>query len=180
MKNIGEKNNGGVTFSGGEALLQIRELEPLLVRLKEHNVHLAVETAMFVPIEFVRLASKYIDFFYIDVKLLDSELCRTVLGGEINQYISNIEYIATTDKEVVFRIPFSDRFTMHNDNLNKMKDFLGKYNQYPIEVFKLHQLGEAKYKSLGMNIAAEYSAEQMPQFIEMLEKDNMKISVIQI
>ena len=48
-----DMNNGGVTFSGGEPLLQIRALEPLLQKLKQEKVNMCIETALTVPEKYV-------------------------------------------------------------------------------------------------------------------------------
>ena len=61
-------NNGGVTFSGGEPMLQMRQLEPLLQKLKEEKINMCIETALQVPKELVEIAQKYIDEFIIDTK----------------------------------------------------------------------------------------------------------------
>ena len=67
-------NNGGITFSGGEPLLQIKKLEPLLIKLKKHNINLCLETALQVPFEFVEIASKYFDEIIIDIKILEDNV----------------------------------------------------------------------------------------------------------
>ena len=52
---------GGVTFSGGEALMQTEALEDVFRELKNRGVHLAVETALFVPEGLLEKAMSYID-----------------------------------------------------------------------------------------------------------------------
>ena len=55
------ETGGGVTFSGGEPLLQIRSLEPLLKSLKHKNINICFETALFVPQEYLNRANFYAD-----------------------------------------------------------------------------------------------------------------------
>ena len=64
-----EEMPGGVTFSGGECLLQMDRLEPLLERLKAEKIHTAVETCLFAPAYQLSIAIKYIDLFYVDIKI---------------------------------------------------------------------------------------------------------------
>ena len=57
-------DNGGVTFSGGEPLLQAQMLLPLLQMLKNENITTAVETSLFVPTKKLQMVIPFIDFFY--------------------------------------------------------------------------------------------------------------------
>ena len=52
-------NNGGVTFSGGEPLLQIKRLEPILKKLKENKINICFETALNIPKDLLLIAIKY-------------------------------------------------------------------------------------------------------------------------
>ena len=78
--------SGGITFSGGEPLLQIQEYLELLKELKSANINLCIETALFVPLKKVEIAIQYFDYFIIDMKILDSKECKKILGGEIDCY----------------------------------------------------------------------------------------------
>lgn len=58
-------SDGGVTFSGGEALLQVDSILPLVRRLREQKITTAVETCLFVPSEKLKEIIPYIDFFML-------------------------------------------------------------------------------------------------------------------
>ena len=94
------QTGGGITFSGGEPLLQINDLEPLLKRL---NINICFETALFAGEELVKIANEYADELIVDIKMLNPENAKNVLGGNINQFLSNLDFI-DLDK-VTFRIP---------------------------------------------------------------------------
>ena len=104
-------HRGGVTFSGGEPLLQFDVLEPLLQRLKNENIHICVETSLFVPEDKLLIALRYVDMFYVDVKILDEATCFEILGGSLNQYKKNSEILFLSGKTVVFRVPVIGGFT---------------------------------------------------------------------
>ena len=70
---------GGVTLSGGEPLLQMDRLESLCRQLRTENIHMCVETALFVPTEMLLLALKYIDLFFVDIKIMNAERCLEIL-----------------------------------------------------------------------------------------------------
>lgn len=140
--------NGGVTFSGGEALMQAKSLENVFTVLKQKSVNIAVESAMFVPEEYLRIALEYIDYFIIDVKILDSFLCKNVLGGELDTYLSNIEKIYKAKKKMIFRIPCNYEYTFTDRNKDMIKNFLMKYKNNKVQLFAIHDLGKEKYNSL--------------------------------
>lgn len=140
---------GGVTFSGGEPLLQFDMLEPLLKRLKNEEVHICVETGLFVPEDKLSIAIKYVDLFYVDVKILDENRCKNVLGGNLKQYLSNLDILFSVTQAVVFRVPIIGGFTDDDKNIASICDIILKHNPKKIELIKEHNLGKNKYITLG-------------------------------
>lgn len=172
--------SGGVTFSGGEALLQIDDLLELMRLLKQNKIHIAVESALFVSGESVKKALDYVDLFIIDVKILDKNRCKEILGGNIDQYIKNVKTITTAGKTIIFRVPCSDEYTMDEKNRILLLKFFLEYKQYPIEIFKLHNLGKKKYKTLGIDIGNAPICDNISTFYEELKKNGNEVSIISI
>lgn len=174
--------DGGVTFSGGEALMQAEQLEAIWVLLKKHSVHLAVETALFVPVQAVEIAMRYIDFYYVDVKLLDRELCLSVLGGDLGNYYNNMEMLVSQQKDVHFRVPCSKEYVLQGQHMEKLLKFFRTYNQYPIELFPLHDLGRKKYQSLGLEMREfeKVTEQDLEVFREKLMREGCKAEIIAI
>ena len=155
-----EKLPGGVTFSGGEALLQADALVPVCQALHEQAIHIAVETCLFIPSANLNLALEMVDFFYVDVKILSPDRCKAVEHGNLDMYLSNLDcLLAWTDavgnhKPVVIRIPVIGSYTDDPTNRKLVHDLLNKYRDsiLKIELIKEHNLGESKYKSIGMRL----------------------------
>ena len=151
---------GGVTFSGGEALLQADVLVPVCQSLHSSGVHIAVETCLFVLPANLNIALELVDFFYVDVKILSPDHCSAVEHGNLELYLSNLDRLLTwTDetghhKPVVIRIPVIGSYTDDPTNRKLVHDLLNKYRDsiLKIELIKEHNLGESKYKSLGMQL----------------------------
>ena len=142
------EDNGGITFSGGEPLWHFKEIELLLDRIKKENVTIAVESALIVPIEYIKIAEKYVDYFLIDIKILTGD-AKNKINSDENIFYKNIEYLIKRKANIKFRIPLVKGYTVTSDNLNIIYDFLIKYNINEIDVFNVHGLGKEKYKSLG-------------------------------
>ncbi len=141
--------DGGVTFSGGEALMQSEALIKLLHMLKADGIHIVVETALFVQRNMLEMVQDDIDGFLVDVKILDNKLCKTVLGGDIDLYKSNVEYLYGKGKIKLFRVPLCHEYTYTEQNKLELIAFLRKYAEVPVQIFAVHGLGVSKYHSLG-------------------------------
>lgn len=145
------ENGGGITFSGGECLLQQDELEPLWKKIKADNIHIAVETALFVSN--IDIALNYVDLFIIDIKILDPSKCRRLIKGNLQLYFQNVEKVLNARTDIIFRIPVIGGFTEDDYNQNLVclfiKEKVNKYrNIHRIELLKEHSLGLNKYESL--------------------------------
>lgn len=145
-------SDGGVTFSGGEALLQVDSILPLVRRLKEPKITTAVETCLFAPSEKLKEIIPYIDFFYVDIKILDAIECKNIIRGNIELYKTNLD-ILTSKKKITVRIPVIGKYTDKEDNVNKILELLKKYENeiIKVELIKGHNLGAVKYESLGLS-----------------------------
>lgn len=162
-----ENMPGGITFSGGETLLQAKHAEPLFYKLRQSKIHMCMETSLFSDMDSLAIASKYIDLFYIDIKLLNKEECKKIINGDLLLYYHNIDYIFTKNIPVVFRIPFIGGYTDSLDNINSIVDFLRHYQPQKVEILKEHALGIKKYKCLNYSV---------PNYKGVSEQDMRSIS----
>lgn len=146
---------GGVTFSGGEPLLQFDALKPLLVWLKEKGVDLCAETALYVPTSTVKEIGRYFDRVYVDVKLLDAQRCRTVLGGDLHLYEKNLECLAGQKIPVCLRHPCIAGYTDDFSTEEKIRALREKYPTWEYQVLSEHHLGSEKAVSIGYGCEGE-------------------------
>ena len=144
---------GGVTFSGGECMLQMKELDPMLQRLNDEQIHTIVETSLFCSSVQLSIAIKHIDLFYVDIKVLNDDLCSSSLGGRIELYKNNLVPLLNSGKPVVFRLPVIGGYTDSEENRKAVVELIeSKAKSYSnllkIEILKEHNLGTNKYQSL--------------------------------
>lgn len=138
--------------------MQIDALIPVIIGLHNSGVHITVETCLFIPVKNLQAALEIVDLFYVDVKILDAERCNALEKGNLECYLSNLDTLfAWRDqqgrkKPVIIRIPVIGSYTDTPDNRNAGKMLLKKYENsiLKIELIKEHNLGESKYRSLGM------------------------------
>ena len=144
---------GGVTFSGGECMLQMKELDPMLQRLNDEQIHTIVETSLFCSSVQLSIAIKHIDLFYVGIKVLNDDLCSSSLGGRIELYKNNLVTLLNSGKPVVFRLPVIGGYTDSEENRKAVVELIeSKAKSYSnllkIEILKEHNLGTNKYQSL--------------------------------
>lgn len=181
-KEFYKDSNGGVTFSGGEPLLQIRKLEPLLAKLKEEKINICVETALQVPTKLVNIALKYIDRFIIDIKILDPDECKKILNGNINLYYQNLKILSEKEKINIFRIPLVNEYTLKSNNVELIIELLKKYKSQKVEIFKIHNLAESKYKSIKkeMPLFSDVKDKDINELLKKIKKLNIDVDIIKI
>ena len=170
------ETGGGVTFSGGEPLLQINNLEPLLNSLKNKNINICFETALFVPEKYLKIAKKYSDEFIVDIKMIDSINCKEVIGGKISQFLNNLELLDL--EKTTFRIPMT-KFSLKDTEL--ILDLLKNYKPKHLEIFELHNLAKSKYDILNKEQYYEkIDDNQINEFHEKLKKIIPNAEIIEI
>lgn len=98
-------DKGGVTFSGGEPLLQAEALVPVMEALRAQGVRIAIETALFVDWESVERVLHFVDDFIVDVKVLDTSACTDIIGGNLDVYLSSLSRLVDCHERVHLRLP---------------------------------------------------------------------------
>lgn len=175
-------NNGGVTFSGGEPFAHAHVLLPVLKELKKEGINIFFESSLFVPEKNIELVLPYIDGVFVDVKSLLKTTCNDVLGGNLSQYLSNVEFIYSRKKIYMFRVPYTKEFTSLENNEEKMREFLKKYSDVSVQIFAIHDLGAAKYKSLGRACFEHKSVseDELNSFKTFLQNEGIAVEIINI
>lgn len=173
---------GGVTFSGGEPLMQAEAVRETAKELKKRQVHTAVETALFVPAEKLQAALPYIDFFIADIKLLDGELCKKILGGDLQTYLENVKLLHHSGRLGQFRIPCCREYTFTDENKERLREFLKQYPDIPVQVFSVHSLGKKKYETLNRPMWESKGVGQdaLEEYCKELGQEGIQAEVIRI
>lgn len=176
------EDNGGVTFSGGEALLYAKELLPLMQQIKQNNISIAVETCLFVPSAYLEMVIPYVDYFYVDLKIMDKERCSLLLKGNLDLFKCNLAILAKSKKFNV-RIPVIYGYTDDENNIMCIIDVIREYRSSikKVGLIKGHNLGDNKYVTLGKEVPkkAEVSdlflEEYKKKIINSIDKVNVEI-----
>ena len=144
-------SGGGVTLSGGECTLYPDYLEALLRLLKQHSVHVVLETSgLFDYQVFSQKVLPYLDLIYYDIKLADADQHEQFLGTPNQQILRNFRRLLSAGRvEVHPRIPLVPGMTATRENLTAIVEFLSAVGAERVSLLPYNPLGLDMYGQLG-------------------------------
>lgn len=148
---------GGVTFSGGEPMLQIEALTAILPAVKEKGYHVTIDTAGCVPMQSFLTVQDLVDLFLYDIKLIDSEKHRVYTGQDNKNILENLKGLMSSGKSVWIRVPLIHR-------VNDTKEDLRLLHRYLKEIGKPKRLDLLPYHAYG-----NYKAASIGELVETFE-----------
>ncbi len=145
-----EESDGGITISGGEGMSQPQFLKALIKKLKEHNLHVAIETTGYIdPTVFQELASM-LDLLLFDVKHYDS--IKHFEGTNVHNelILENLKWSVEHNINLLVRIPVIPDFNDSLDDAIGLATILQNFGIKKAQLLPFHQFGEKKYELLNM------------------------------
>ena len=148
-----ESSGGGVTFSGGECLLQAAFVAQTAKMCANENISVAIDTAGNVPFESVEMLLPYAQWFLYDIKAEDSDIHKRLTGVGNKRILENLRRLLDIAPEkVILRIPVIPgcNDTPQNSQIPKIAALLSRMPKpYELELLPYHRLGESKRAALG-------------------------------
>jgi len=143
-----EESGGGVTFSGGEPLMQPDFLLELLMACKAKGYHTAVDTSGHSRSDFIERILPYTDLFLFDLKHLDLKKHREYTGVGNRLILENLTMIAKSNSRIIIRIPVIPNINDSEANFSEIKQYLesfsGKLNE--VHLLPYHSFAKNKYE----------------------------------
>ncbi|MEG0898593.1 MAG: pyruvate formate-lyase-activating protein [Oscillospiraceae bacterium] len=150
------ENGGGVTFSGGEPLLQCDFLLDILNKCKENKIHTAIDTSGVIPLEKCKAVLDCADMIILDIKANDENEYKKICGGSFNTVKENLDYLEKIKKPVWIRRVIVPTI---NDNIVDIEKFGGFLKNYHcienVELLPFRKLCLEKYNQLGIDFKAK-------------------------
>ena len=140
--------DGGVTFSGGECMLQVDALESLLRFCKREGIQTAVDTAGNVPFALFEQIEPLTDLFLYDIKAVSSSLHKTLTGADNALILDNYRRLHQLCAEkLIVRVPVIPDRNM--SDMAAIAAFLGEYPPVMAELLPYHAMGISKAQAFG-------------------------------
>jgi len=145
-----EESVGGVTFSGGEPLMQSGFLNALLKECKEKDIHTTVDTCGFAPYETIERIRDKVDLFLYDLKIMNSRKHRKYTGASNEQILENLRRLAEKGSSIVISFPVIPGINDDEKNVERTAEFISSLpNIRQVNLLPFHRAGIEKYKNLG-------------------------------
>ena len=177
-----DESGGGVTFSGGEPLMQPAFLDALVDACHAWDIHTTLDTTGYAPPDvFYPVASKC-DLVLYDLKIMDDERHLKFTGVSNELILKNLQSIAGNGQQIKIRFPLIPGATDDIGNVQQVARFvesLGTVIQ--VDVLPYHRTAEGKYQRLGMSNRMQHVApltdEQVHTIKHELETYGLQVNI---
>lgn len=159
-----DASGGGVTFSGGEPLMQSRFLLELLQASGQLGLHRAVDTTVYGNPEVIVAVAEHCELFLIDLKHMDSDKHKLYTGVGNERILENIRMLAERDQPMRIRIPLIEGVNSDPENIEQTATFLASLPHLSgVDILPYHSIAAAKYHKLGRRYQAENCSKVAPE-----------------
>ena len=161
-----EESGGGVTFSGGEPLVQPKFLAALLDACRTEKIHTAVDTCGFAPKEDLLAVAPLADLFLYDLKSMDEARHTRYTGATNISILENLQALGRVHRNIWIRVPIIPGV---NDNAGQL-EALARYaaatpGVRQVNVLPYHEAGSYKSARVGKPYRLEKIAPPSPEFM---------------
>lgn len=175
-----DESRGGVTFSGGEPLMQGEFLYQLLLECKDRGIHTAVDTSGYAPWSLFERISSLTDLFLFDIKHIDDTVHRKTTGVSNKIILENLERLNGIHKQINVRLPIIPEIN-DNTNLTKTCQLLHKMQLKDINILPYHNMGIDKYKKMKeiypLAGTVVHSADKVKEIAEDIKKWGFNVKI---
>jgi pyruvate formate lyase activating enzyme len=144
-----DESRGGVTFSGGEPLVQPQFLKALLQECHKRDIHTTLDTTGYVSPKTFKSIVDQVDMFLYDLKIMDEQNHIRCTGVSNRPVIENLEILSKKGKKVIIRFPVIPGITDTEKNIKAVGTFVSSLkNINEIDLLPYHHTAEGKYRRL--------------------------------
>jgi len=170
-----DESGGGVTISGGEPLMQIEGLTALLNECKKEEIHTAVDTTGYGPLDIIKSLQGKVDLYLYDLKFIDEVQHEKFTGVSNKNILNNLNFLDSTNQPTFIRIPLIPKFTDKEDNIHQIGSYVASLkNINHVDILPYNRFGEEKYRRL----KREYKLGEIGRIQTQSEKELQKIKNI--
>ena len=178
-----DQSGGGVTFSGGEPLMQSKYLIELLDECGKRGIHRAIDTAGLASTEIILEVARRTDLFLYDLKMMDSEKHQKWIGVPNEKILENLKILAETGVKIIIRIPLIGGVNDDAENMEATARFVSQLSGEKKEVNLLpyHKIAQTKFLKLGrpeeFQLLEEPAKEAQMHAITIFQEYGIKASI---
>ncbi len=175
-------SNGGVTFTGGDPLLQAEFILEVAKLCKKDGISVALDTSGYVLNDKVKELLEYTDIVLLDIKSYDANTYKEVTGAPLSPTLKFMDYLREKKIRTWVRFVYVPQLTDDMDSIKGLSEYLDDYpNVEKIELLGFHKMGEYKWEELGYDYkltdTQEPSKEELLKAKSILESNGKKVSL---
>ena len=145
-------DEGGVTLSGGECLMQADFVVMLLSAAKEMGIRTAIDTSGHVRWSEIEKTLDICDLYLYDIKCADPALHKEYTGVDNTLILENLKKLSSLGKRIWIRVPVIPDFNNTESEMNAICDIVASLPSVEqVTLMPYHRLGASKYKTLGLD-----------------------------
>ena len=145
-----EESSGGVTFSGGEPLMQPKFLRSLLESCREHGIHTAVDTCGFGSTDHLLEIAPLTGLFLFDLKFMDETKHKEYCGVSNQPILENLRALSCLHQNIWIRVPVIPGVNDSESNLHDMARFVSTLaGVRQVNLLPYHKTGILKHERVG-------------------------------
>ena len=164
-----DESDGGVTFSGGEPLLQARFVIEVMGLLRAEGIHTALDTCGYAKWADLQEAAGLASLVLYDVKLMDEARHKAATGVSNRLILENLSALSKIHSEIWIRVPIIPGINDDEANLEATAAFLAPLGGIrQVDLLPYHPTGEAKFARVGMTYALHGTPSPSIQHLEAL------------
>ncbi len=177
QKEILSFNNGGVTFCGGEPLIYTDFIIDVISKC--NDVHFILDTSGYENSEKFKLLIDKIDLVHFDLKLMNSELHKKFIGGDLSIILSNLNVLIKSQVPFVVRVPMIPGVTDTKENIGSIISLIkNAKNLIRVDLLAFNKYAGGKYKACNMDFKPRFDVNKKIKFHQKMFFDyNIKINI---
>ena len=165
-----DESGGGVTFSGGEPLMQPEFLRALLFECQRRAIHTALDTSGYAPPDVFEAMLPLVDLVLYDLKLIDDAAHRQYTDVSNAPILRNLALLAASHKPLRLRFPVIPGITDTETNLRDIWRVAAALPERPrIQLLPYHRIAAGKYQRLGWLNQMTGVLPPTPEFMQVLQ-----------
>ena len=183
-----EESCGGVTFSGGEPLMQPEFLVDILKACKTNSIHTAIDTSGYASQKVLEKVHPFADLFLYDLKIMDETDHIRYTGVSNKIILENLVYLISEKKQVTIRIPVVPGITDTAKNIREIKEFLSHLTfekattpLFRISLLPFHTIAKNKYKRFHLENKTEHlkdlTMESVMPIMKEFQEEGFKVKI---
>ncbi|MDD2621275.1 MAG: pyruvate formate-lyase-activating protein [Syntrophomonadaceae bacterium] len=146
-----QASGGGVTFSGGEPLLQHEFVKAVLEKCQHRGIHTAIDTSLYVTSSHVTELIPYTNLFLADIKQMNNEKSKALTGAGNRLNLHNLYLINERKTEIWIRYVVVPGLTDDENDITSLGRFIARLDWVKrVDLLPYHSLGSHKWPLLGL------------------------------